>query len=40
MQWLDRNMVPFFPMQVFREPSALPPAAQPYAPDLSASGKK
>jgi 2-oxoglutarate ferredoxin oxidoreductase subunit beta len=39
--WLDRNMLPFYPAQIFREPSNLPPMAQPYAPDLSAgAGKK
>ena len=34
LQWLDRNMVPFFPLQVFREPSAMPDAAKKYTPDL------
>jgi len=32
--WLERNMVPFFPMQVFREPSAMPEASKKYSPDL------
>jgi hypothetical protein len=33
-------MLPFYPAQVFREPSNLPPAAQPYAPDLSAQAAR
>ena len=32
--WLDRNMVPFFPMEVFREPGKMPVQATPYHPDL------
>ncbi|MGC4113142.1 MAG: thiamine pyrophosphate-dependent enzyme [Myxococcales bacterium] len=39
-QWLDRNMVPFFPMQVFREPAAMPEQAKPYKPDLKVSDDK
>ena len=34
LAWLEHNMVPFFPLQVFREPAALPEAAKKYAPDL------
>jgi 2-oxoglutarate ferredoxin oxidoreductase subunit beta len=37
MQWLDRNMVPFFPLSVFREPSHMPEAAKKYTPDLKVS---
>jgi 2-oxoglutarate/2-oxoacid ferredoxin oxidoreductase subunit beta len=32
--WLERNMVPFFPLEVFRDPTKVPDAARPYAPDL------
>jgi 2-oxoglutarate ferredoxin oxidoreductase subunit beta len=34
VKWLDRNMTPFFPLQVFREPGAMPDASHKYAPDL------
>ncbi len=34
LAWLERNMVPFFPMEVFREPGKMPPQATPYHPDL------
>ncbi len=38
MSWLEHNMVPFFPLQVFREPGNLPAAAEKYTPDLKVSG--
>jgi 2-oxoglutarate ferredoxin oxidoreductase subunit beta len=34
VSWLDRNMVPFFPLEVFREPGNMPPQATEYHPDL------
>ena len=34
MQWLDRNMVPFFPLNVFRDPANMPECARHYKPDL------
>jgi len=34
LKWLERNMIPFFPLEVLREPGKLPPAAKAYAPDL------
>lgn len=34
LAWLDRNMTPFFPVKVFREPGAMPAHAAPYRPDL------
>ncbi len=40
LEWLGRNMLPFYPAQVFREPSNLPAAAQPYLPDLSVHAGK
>jgi 2-oxoglutarate ferredoxin oxidoreductase subunit beta len=40
MQWLDRNMMPFFPMNVFREPTNQPEAAKHYKPDLKVSDDK
>jgi 2-oxoglutarate ferredoxin oxidoreductase subunit beta len=33
-KWLERNMMPFFPVQVFREPGKMPEAAKEYRPDL------
>jgi 2-oxoglutarate ferredoxin oxidoreductase subunit beta len=38
--WLERNMMPFFPMQVFREPGNLPEQARKYAPDLKVKDDK
>jgi len=32
--WLERNMMPFFPIQTFREPTNMPDASKPYKPDL------
>ncbi len=34
LAWLDRNMLPFFPTKVFREPGAMPEHAADYHPDL------
>jgi len=34
LKWLERNMTPFFPLGVLREPSNLPETAKKYAPDL------
>ncbi len=39
-KWLERNMVPFFPLNVFREPSNLPESAKGYRPDLKVEGDK
>ncbi len=39
-QWLERNMVPFFPINVFREPNQMPEAAKKYTPDLKVSDDK
>jgi 2-oxoglutarate ferredoxin oxidoreductase subunit beta len=33
-RWVERNMMPFFPVQVHREPTAMPEAAKKYTPDL------
>ncbi len=38
MHWLEHNMVPFFPLQVFREPGHAPEAANHYTPDLKVHG--
>jgi 2-oxoglutarate/2-oxoacid ferredoxin oxidoreductase subunit beta len=38
--WLDRNMVPYFPMQVFREPGNMPPQSEKYTPDLKVKDDK
>ncbi|MGI5862362.1 MAG: thiamine pyrophosphate-dependent enzyme [Myxococcales bacterium] len=40
LQWLERNMVPFFPINVFREPNNMPEAAKKYTPDLKVSDDK
>lgn len=40
LQWLERNMVPFFPLNVLREPNNLPAAAQKYTPDLKVADDK
>jgi 2-oxoglutarate/2-oxoacid ferredoxin oxidoreductase subunit beta len=40
VQWLERNMVPFFPMSTFREPSNMPESAKKYSPDLKVSDDK
>jgi hypothetical protein len=34
MHWLEHNMVPFFPLQTFREPNNMPEAGRHYTPDL------
>ncbi len=39
VKWLERNMIPFFPLETFREPGNTPPAAQHYAPDLQVEDK-
>lgn len=38
--WLERNMVPYFPLRVFREPGNMPPTANPYTPDLKVRDDK
>jgi 2-oxoglutarate ferredoxin oxidoreductase subunit beta len=38
--WLERNMMPYFPLQVFREPGNMPPQASSYAPDLKVKDDK
>ena len=38
--WLERNMVPYFPLQVFREPGNMPDAARKYTPDLKVKDDK
>jgi 2-oxoglutarate ferredoxin oxidoreductase subunit beta len=38
--WLDRNMAPFFPLSVLREPGKLPEAANKYTPDLKVKDEK
>jgi 2-oxoglutarate/2-oxoacid ferredoxin oxidoreductase subunit beta len=40
MLWLERNMMPFFPLQVFREPGTMPETANKYAPDLKVKDDK
>jgi 2-oxoglutarate ferredoxin oxidoreductase subunit beta len=39
VKWLEHNMVPFFPINVFREPSNMPEWAKPYQPDLKVGDK-
>jgi 2-oxoglutarate ferredoxin oxidoreductase subunit beta len=39
-RWLERNMIPFFPINVFREPGNMPEAAKVYTPDLKVSDDK
>ena len=38
--WLDRNMTPYFPLQVFREPTNMPETAKTYSPDLKVKDDK
>jgi 2-oxoglutarate/2-oxoacid ferredoxin oxidoreductase subunit beta len=38
--WLERNMMPFFPLNVFREPGKMPDAANKYTPDLKVKDDK
>ena len=40
LQWLERNMMPFFPLNVFREPANMPEASKHYTPDLKVSDEK
>mgnify|MGYP001441046219 CR=1 FL=1 len=40
LQWLDRNMMPFFPLSVLREPGKMPEAASKYTPDLKVKDDK
>jgi 2-oxoglutarate ferredoxin oxidoreductase subunit beta len=39
-KWLERNMIPFFPLEVFRDPDHLPTSAARYSPDLKVSEDK
>ncbi|HEY3447158.1 MAG TPA: thiamine pyrophosphate-dependent enzyme [Myxococcales bacterium] len=38
--WLERNMVPFFPLSTLREPANMPEQSKPYKPDLKVSDDK
>ena len=39
-KWLERNMVPFFPMTTFRAPDNMPEQSKAYKPDLKVSDEK
>jgi len=38
--WLERNMIPYFPLKTFREPGNMPEAARKYTPDLKVKDDK
>lgn len=38
--WLERNMMPYFPLKTFREPGSMPEAARKYTPDLKVKDDK
>lgn len=40
LQWLERNMIPFFPLKTHREPGHMPEAAKVYTPDLEVAEPK
>jgi len=40
LKWLERNMVPFFPLTTFREPGNMPEAAKPAVPEPKAGDSR